>query len=511
MFTISNGGLTARRLAACALLLSSTIASPAMAQAVSDAAGDFLSTYTGPHNGDLDVVSIEASFDGAVFTLDATTAAPIGTTETGLYVWGVDRGKGTAGFAQIGATNVLFDLVVIVNPGAGTVAVRDLVTGTGSTLPASAITVEGNRISVEIPAELLTPQGLEQAEFLVNLWPRNVAGGDETISDFAPDNAISPLTLLFPVAYSASLQTEVVLDDASDRFTRIQRRLSDQRTGIGNNGKLGGYIDAGTRYGNRGLGHSLNIGSNTQSFSIGLDYAATPGFVIGLGLATNKSDIDLAYGGNLAADIVSPEIYASYRYGALNIDGYAAFSEVDYDSRRVLAIGDDLLEATATPSGNATSFGLAASYQLGSDALSFAPVVDVLATSVTVDEYAETDDRNFSSRLQERKLNSVRLGLGMQISHTSKAEWGSISLQAKGRYVTELGDDRDVITYAYNARPDQFFVGYGPLTGVDYGTVELGAALATDGGLIASAHYAPRFDGDGIIDHAAMFSVGIRI
>jgi len=511
MFTISNGGPRVRRLAACALFISTAIASPAMAQQVDDAVGDFLSTYTGPHNGDLDVVSIEGSFDGAVFTLDATTAAPIGTTETGLYVWGVDRGQGTAGFAQIGATNVLFDLVVIVNPGAGTVAVRDLVTGTGSTLPASAITVDGNRISVEIPAELLTPQGLEQAEFLINLWPRNVAGGDETISDFAPDNAISPLTLLFPVAYSASVQTEVVLDDASDRFTRIQRRLSDQRIGIGKSGRLGGYIDASTRYGDRGLGNSLNVGSNTQSFSIGLDYAVGSNVVIGLGLATNQSDIDLAYGGNLEADIVSSEVYASFSSGALNIDGYAAFSEVDYDSRRLLAIGDDLLDAASTPTGSAYSFGVAASYELGNDAFSFAPVVDFLATSVTVDAYAETDDRNFSSRLQERALNSARLGLGARIAHTGKADWGSFSLQAKARYVTELGDDRDVITYAYNARPDQYLEGYGPLTGVDYGTVEVGAGFATRGGLVASVNYAPRFDGDGIIDHAAMFSIGLRI
>ncbi|GAA0752060.1 hypothetical protein CA233_22135 [Sphingomonas sp. ABOLD] len=61
-----------------------------------------------------------------------------------LYVWGLNRGKGTAGFAAIGATNVLFDSVVIVNPRAGTVTLRGLISGTGTTLPASAIKILGN-------------------------------------------------------------------------------------------------------------------------------------------------------------------------------------------------------------------------------------------------------------------------------------------------------------------------------------------------------------------------------
>lgn len=272
MFSKLTGEPRVRRSLACALLAGAALAAPAHAQSTSDAVGDFLPTYTGPLNGDLDVTSIQATYDGATFRLDATTAAPIGTTASGIYVWGVERGKGTAGFAQIGATNVTFDMVVIVNPGAGTVTVRDIVNNVTTVLPASAITVSGNSISVEIPAHLLTPEGLKQAEFLVNLWPRNVAGGDETISDFAPDNSDAPLILAFPVPESASVQTEMVFDDANDRFDRIQRRLSDQRAGIGSYGAIGGFIDVGARFGDRGTGASLARNITNRVLAVGVDY-----------------------------------------------------------------------------------------------------------------------------------------------------------------------------------------------------------------------------------------------
>ncbi|WP_169800978.1 autotransporter outer membrane beta-barrel domain-containing protein [Novosphingobium naphthalenivorans] len=456
--------------------------SPAHAQSTSDPAGDFLSTYTGPLNGDLDVTSIQATFDGATFRLDATTAAPIGTTATGLYVWGFDRGKGTAAFAQIGATNVLFDSVIIVNPGAGTVVVRDIVNNITTVLPASAIKVSGNEISVEIPANLLSPEGFAQAEFLVNLWPRNVAGGDETISDFAPDNSDVPLILAFPTPVSASVQTELVFDDANDRFDRIQRRLYDQRAGIGSYGGIGGFIDVGARFGNRGVGGSLARDTTNRVLSVGIDYAIGSHTVLGIAFAADKAEAALAYGGSLKADILSPEIYAGYSTGAFHAEGYASYSAVSYDSRRVLPIGGEALIAAASPDGHAFSYGASLGYDLGGKALTFTPLADILVTTVHVDAYSEANDYDFGSAVSARDRTSARLGLGAQIAYAREQKWGRFALHAKARYVTELADKYDVINFAYTARANEFRTLDGPVTGVDFGTVELGADIVTKGG-----------------------------
>lgn len=508
MYPHRDGGRLARRILSCALLLAGSASAPALAQVISDPTGDFIPSFTGPKNGDLDLTSIQATFDGASFRLDATTAAPIGTTPTGLYVWGFNRGKGTAGFAAIGATGVQFDSVVIVNPGAGTVSIRDLISGTGTTLPASAIKVSGNRISVDIPANLLTPQGLEQAKFLVNLWPRSANGGNETIPDFGPDNSDARLVLAFPTPAEASVQTEAVFDDASDRFARIQRRLEEQRADR-TGGRIGGFLDLGARFGTRGAGESLAGHTVNRVTAGGIDYALGSNAVIGVGFAADRTRADLVFGGKLTADIYSPELYFGYRSGAFHLDGYAAYTAVRYDSRRILSIGTELLSATASPDGHAYSVGGSMGYDIGSQGLVFTPGIDLLATRAHVDGYSETNAQDFGAALAARNRTSARLGIGGELRYAKPQQWGTVALHAKARYVTELGDKRDAIVFAYTAQPDVPFDLAGPKTGVDYGVIELGAEVTTRSGFHAGLSYAPRLDGHGFIDHAAMLGVGI--
>ena len=166
------------------------------AHAVTDPAGDFIASYTGPQNADLDVISVTATFNGAVFDLTGVMAGAIGTTAGGVYIFGFDRGAGTARFGAI-ATGVLFDSVVAVRPGA-TSSVTDLIgtTPTVTNLPASAVTISGNIVTVEVPLALLPSQGLLPANYKVNLWPRSPGAGNATISDFAPDNSDFAVTVV---------------------------------------------------------------------------------------------------------------------------------------------------------------------------------------------------------------------------------------------------------------------------------------------------------------------------
>ena len=171
-------------LAASALL--ATTAVHAAGPSVIDPLGDFLPTFAGSSaSKDLDVVSASVVYNTAsnTFTLTSTQAGAVGSTATGFYVWGVDRGAGTAGFASIGITGVFFDTVVLLRPnGTGTAA--------GAALPAGSITVSGNTISATFSASLLPSTGFTANKYTWNLWPRDGAfSGNAAISDFAPDNA----------------------------------------------------------------------------------------------------------------------------------------------------------------------------------------------------------------------------------------------------------------------------------------------------------------------------------
>lgn len=167
----------------------------ARADFVTDPAGDFLATYTGPKAGDLDVLTAGVTFDGTRFVLTATMNGAIGTTAGALYVWGVDRGAGTARFPTL-APGVTFDSVVSLQAvrdatgallGAGTV---NLIVGGGSTtLSASDVLISGNTISATVLASSLPTQGFTPSNYTFNLWPRFGTGNNNQISDFAPDNS----------------------------------------------------------------------------------------------------------------------------------------------------------------------------------------------------------------------------------------------------------------------------------------------------------------------------------
>ena len=161
-----------------------------------DPVGDFLSVYTGPANGDLDVVAVGAFLSGPdEVVLAGTHARLIGTTQGAAYVWGIDRGAGTELLTVLeppAGEGVAFDAVVILLPD-GTGSFIDLAGGGApQALDPSSISISGPTISVSLPRSFLPSRGLDFAEYGYNLWPRfapdGVDPGDNTqISDFAPD------------------------------------------------------------------------------------------------------------------------------------------------------------------------------------------------------------------------------------------------------------------------------------------------------------------------------------
>ncbi len=180
---------TTRRAAALAVALTAAAFGPtraARAQFVTDPAGDFLPTYVGPRNGDMDVIRAAFTFDGTAYHFTSRSAGSLGTTAGALFVWGVDRGQGTARFGAL-APGVLFDAVVVVDP-FGTTTVRDLISGAATTLPVGAVRFSGADLFADVSAALLPSLGFTASQYTANLWPR-VGAGNTAISDFAPDNS----------------------------------------------------------------------------------------------------------------------------------------------------------------------------------------------------------------------------------------------------------------------------------------------------------------------------------
>lgn len=218
--TLANLASRALGIGALMASLAAIGSAPAAAQTGSftDAGGDFLATYTGPHNGDLDALSGTFRYDGTAFIFTGTLAGAVGTTPGALYVWGVDRGAGTARFSPALPTtdHIFFDAIVSLNP-AGTSSVRDLITGTVTNLGPSDVIFSGNTFFARVLAGLLPTEGRAPTAYTANLWPRD-GSGNAAISDFAPDNAnIAVLTTPEP-------PTVALLLPALGGFVRMARR-----------------------------------------------------------------------------------------------------------------------------------------------------------------------------------------------------------------------------------------------------------------------------------------------
>lgn len=182
-------------LAAAALLAASGASA-----AVSDASGDFLATYTGPQNGDLDILSAGVTFDGTNFNVSATMDGAIGSTAGSLYVWGINRGAGTPRLGVLGAPpavgpSVLFDAVFVLFPDGNARAVTFPAMGPPSITPLSGIvSIAGNSLSASVALSLLPSTGFAAADYTFTLWSRRrvdpaMDGTNAEIADFAPDFA----------------------------------------------------------------------------------------------------------------------------------------------------------------------------------------------------------------------------------------------------------------------------------------------------------------------------------
>ena len=182
-------------LLACGIGLGGVGSTPAAF--ITDPVGDFLPSYTGLRGGDLDVLNAEVTLLQSSFRFTTQLNGTVGTTAGAFYVWGVDRGQGTARFfTSLGLSGVLFDSVVLVRPD-GTGQFTDLLTPfapTTTLLAPGSVTISGDTITAIVPVALITSRGLTPAQYTWNLWPRQTGGGSQPIADFAPDNSNAPVT-----------------------------------------------------------------------------------------------------------------------------------------------------------------------------------------------------------------------------------------------------------------------------------------------------------------------------
>lgn len=190
---------------ACLAVAAGLCSLPVHAQFVPDPVNDFIPIHPA-YNASLDVLFAYGLWTPAsqTFTLGTVMAGPISGMPAGSsFVWGFDRSGVNAPESFATGTpatggGVNFDSVLSFVAGATSATViQRAVSGVGdfvvpgtpasTPIPASAIHIAGNVLSIDIPAAALPSLGRSFAQYTWNLWPRT-GPGNAAITDFAPND-----------------------------------------------------------------------------------------------------------------------------------------------------------------------------------------------------------------------------------------------------------------------------------------------------------------------------------
>jgi hypothetical protein len=166
-----------------------------------DASDDFLSSYAGPRDADLDVVQVDVVIDpeAKTVTFSGTMRGNIDIRSNKLYVFGVDRGAGAAGgdlifHGPLGGQprigdGVRWDAAIALTASGQALFFDALAVNPGLVpIPGVTVNIRGNQISATVPLALLPSQGFKLKEYTYNLWPRSEGSlANTVVPDFAPD------------------------------------------------------------------------------------------------------------------------------------------------------------------------------------------------------------------------------------------------------------------------------------------------------------------------------------
>ena len=191
----------------------------------------------------MDVLAHRVTFEGDRVVFYGRMAGPIAPTQAigGLYLFGVDRGRGTPRFLAppnappVIGPNVVWDLVVRINPN-GTGQVNNLA-GMVTQLGPAELTIDGDEFTARVPLALLLAGATRPPlEWTYNLWPRNGVGLNTQVSDLAPDDGNAPVQAVpepeSPTPFRGELEGDVATV-ADPPLLRVDVEASGNATQLG--------------------------------------------------------------------------------------------------------------------------------------------------------------------------------------------------------------------------------------------------------------------------------------
>lgn len=216
--------------------------------------------------------------------------------------------------------------------------------------------------------------------------------------------------------------------------------------------RLGLFINGRVNFGDQSATATENgFDFDTLGVTAGIDYRFTNNFVLGAAIGFANADVDYAgTSGELDADSLTYNLYATYYTDRLYVDMLAGWGGIDYDSARTLNFADAAggVDTTAlgTTEGDQRVFSANFGYNIDRNGWLFVPFLGYDYIDTNIDAFSEREGQGWELAFDEQKVQSQIVSAGVRMSYTHSTDFGVIVPHLRVAVQSELEDDLRVIS-----------------------------------------------------------------
>jgi len=193
-------------------------------------------------------------------------------------------------------------------------------------------------------------------------------------------------------------------------------------------------------------------------FSVGLDYQFTDSLLGGLVVGTADGDVDFAQSrDNTEFEAKYVGLYGSAAWDKWYLDGVATLARMSFDTERFVDLLGERLTGSFDGYEAAAYTELGRKWQLAADLL-LQPLVSLQYSYLNLDDYTERGGASALS-FENQTFNSFKGSLGARLTKTIIETMGDFraSVQLRGRWVHEFGDDQASVDTFFATSPTAVF------------------------------------------------------
>ncbi|TQV67239.1 autotransporter domain-containing protein [Exilibacterium tricleocarpae] len=190
--------------------------------------------------------------------------------------------------------------------------------------------------------------------------------------------------------------------------------------------------------------------ADTNTLTVGSDYFLSESLLVGLSLGISDGELEYeSSDGELDSEITTLIAFGAYFYQDFSFFLQAGYSQMDFDSMRLIRYGSGDLavdeRAVGSTTGIQRTLNTRAEWQWQKDELTLTPFVRMDYLESDIKAYSERGGGGLAMDLSQQATSQLTLAAGLQGAYVLNQSWGVLVPTASFTYLSETDSDRDPV------------------------------------------------------------------